>query len=97
MGTRMLRLSQIYGKGNPIPVGKTKFFLDFVYREGGEELIPGTRIPRLRLTYLGLNDKIPIAFEDEVYAITEALRLERDTKAKSNRSGPPHSEATTVP
>jgi hypothetical protein len=78
MSTKMMRAFQIYGRGNPIPVGKTKFYEDIVYREGGDEFIPGTTIPRLRLT--NLSDRVPIGFEDEVTALAEALRAERDGK-----------------
>jgi len=78
MGTRLIRVGQIYGRGNPIPVGKTKFYDDIVYREGGDEFIPGTKVRRLRLANIG--EHLPVAFEDEVYALAEALRAERDAK-----------------
>jgi hypothetical protein len=74
--SRMLRPKGIYGPGNPIPVGKTKFYEDIVYREGGDEFIPGTNIPRLRLA--SLSDRVRVGFEDEVNAIAEAIRKERD-------------------
>lgn len=77
--SKMLRLKQIYGRGNLIPVGKTKFYGDIVYHEGGDEFIPGTKIPRLRLGKLG--DRTPIAFEDEVLALAEAFRQLRDAAA----------------
>jgi hypothetical protein len=77
MGTRLIRVGQIYGRGNPIPVGKTKFYDDIVYREGGDEFIPGTDIPRLRLT--SLSEGVRVGFEDEVHAIAEAFRARRDT------------------
>lgn len=72
---RMLRPSQIYGPGNPIPVGKTKFYEDIVYHKGGDEFIPGTDIPRLRLANLGT--RVRVGFEDEVSAIAEAVRKRR--------------------
>ena len=50
---RALRPNEIYGRGNLIPLGRTKFFAHIVFHEGGEEFIPGTNIPRLRLTRLG--------------------------------------------
>jgi hypothetical protein len=74
----MMRLKQVYGPGNPIPVGKTKFFLDIVYHEGRDEYVPGTTIKRLRLAKLG--DRTPVAFEDEVFALAEAIRKQRDAK-----------------
>jgi hypothetical protein len=73
--SKMLRPNQIYGRGNPIPVGKTKFYEDIVYREGGAEFIPGTTIPRLRLASLG--DRTRVGFEDEVDTIAEAIRKRR--------------------
>jgi hypothetical protein len=78
MGTKLMRLYEIYGRGNPIPVGHTKFYEDIVYREGGDEFIPGTDIPRLRLT--NLSERVRVGFEDEVHAIAEALRARRDAK-----------------
>jgi hypothetical protein len=78
MGTKLLRVGQIYGPGNPLPVGKTKFYDDIVYREGGDECIAGTDIPRLRLT--NLSERVRVGFEDEVNAIAEALRARRDAK-----------------
>ena len=78
---RALRLNQMYGPGNPFPIGKTKFNADIVYHEGGEEFIPGTNIPRLRLMKLG--GRITIGFADEVEAIVEALRAARDAKAEA--------------
>jgi hypothetical protein len=77
--SKMLRLNKIYGPGNPIPVGKTKFYTDIVYREGGDEFIPGTNIPRLRLA--NLSDRLRVGFDDEVNAIAEAFRNKRDAAA----------------
>ena len=76
--SRMLRPKHIYGRGNPIPVGKTKFYQDIVFHEGGSEFIPGTSIPRLRLT--NLSDRVRVGFEDEVHALAEAIRQQRDGK-----------------
>ncbi len=78
--TKMLRPSQIYGKGNPIPVGRTKFFADIVLKKESDPYIPGTEIHRLRLTKIG--DKVRVGFADEVEALAEALRAERDAKLK---------------
>jgi hypothetical protein len=74
--TKLLRVGQIYGRGGPIPVGKTQFYENIVYRKGGPENIPGTDIPRLRLT--SLSERVRVGFEDEVHAIAEALRARRD-------------------
>jgi hypothetical protein len=77
MGTKILRPKAIYGHGNPLPVGATKFWEDFVYQPGGEEFIPGTTIPRLRLVRLG--GRAVGGFQDEVQRIVEALRVWRDS------------------
>ena len=74
--SKMLRLKQVYGPGNPIPFRKTKFYTDIVYHEGGDPFIPGTNVPRLRLANIG--DRVRVAFEDEVQALAEAIRKERD-------------------
>jgi hypothetical protein len=76
MGTKMLRLNHVYGKGNPIPCGKSYFFENIVLRDPADPFIPGTNIPRLKLT--NLTENLRVAFEDEVYNISEALRAERD-------------------
>jgi len=78
MGTKLLRPYQIYGAGNPLPFGKTWFWENVVYREGGDHCIPGTDIPRLRL--ISVSDRIRVALEDEVFDIAEAFRARRDAK-----------------
>jgi hypothetical protein len=83
MSRRMMRAFQIYGRGNPIPIGKTKFYTDIVYREGGDENIPGTNIPRLHLA--NLSDRVRVGFEDEVNALAEAIRKHRDDDAADRR------------
>jgi hypothetical protein len=71
------RVSQIYGlNNNRIPVGKTKFYEDYVKHEGGEENIPGTDIPRLRLVYLG--PRSSGGFTEDVDRVIEALAKSRD-------------------
>ncbi|MDR6306242.1 putative ATP-dependent Lon-type protease [Nitrobacter vulgaris] len=75
---RLLRRNTVYGPHGKLPVGRTKFNDDYVYREGGAEFIPGTSIPRLRPVRLGPR---AIAFaEDEVEAVIEALRRESLTR-----------------
>jgi hypothetical protein len=80
----MLRPKKIYGTADgKIPVGRTKFFEDYVYREDGPKFIPGTNVPRLRLAHLG--PRSVAGFEDEVDALLEGLRAERDAaKASKN-------------
>ncbi len=74
--TKAMRPADVYGRGKPLPIGHTKFYEDVVYHEGGDPYIPGTNIPRLRLAKIG--PRASIAFEDEVYALVEALRAMRD-------------------
>ena len=79
MSTRMMRLTQVYGRGNPIPVGKTKFHEDIVLHDEADPFIPGTRVHRLKLANIG--ERTPVAFEDEVTALAEAIRKQRDDAA----------------
>jgi hypothetical protein len=78
--TKLLRPNQIYGKGNPLPVGKTYFFQNFVHLEGGDDVqfVPGTDIHRLKLVRLGARSVA--ALGDEVEALVEDLRDARDAK-----------------
>ena len=79
MSTRILRPRTLYGPGSKFGVSKTCFFEDFIQHEGGEKFIPGTKVPRLRLTKIG--KRAVGAFEDEADELVEALRAERDAKA----------------
>jgi hypothetical protein len=81
MAKKMLRPQQIYGRDRRIPVSKSNFWDNIVYREGGDPFIPGTNetVPRLRLAHLGVRSVA--AFEDEVDAIVEGLRKHRDAPA----------------
>jgi hypothetical protein len=81
MAKRLLRPKQIWGRQGPIPVGRTKFDEDYVHHEGGDEFIPGTNIPRLRLVRLG--PRSVAAVEQEVEAVIEQLMAERDAERKS--------------
>ena len=75
---RLLRRSAVCGPQGKLPVGRTKFNDDYVYHDAGPEFITGTRIPRLRPVRLGPR---AIAFaDDEVEAVIEALRRERETR-----------------
>ena len=71
-------------KGRPgqLGVSKTTFYESFVYDDdkGGEQFIPGTTIPRLKLVNIG--PKITVAIEDEVDQLIEALRRERDRRPR---------------
>ena len=79
MAKRMLRPQQIYGRNGRIPVGRTSFWDNIVFREGGDLHIPGTKVPRLRLAHIGV--RAVAGFEDEVDAIVEGLRAHRDAPA----------------
>ena len=71
MSKRILRVTDIYGPGGRIPVKKSKFYEDFVYHPGGEENIPKTDIPRLRL--IGLGSRAKGGLEEHVDAIVDGL------------------------
>lgn len=80
------RVQAVYGPGNPIPVGKTAFWENFVHDEDGdpEQFVPNTTVPRLRLVRIGL--RAVAVFDDEVEALVEGLRAWRDKdKALSKR------------
>jgi hypothetical protein len=87
MSTKILRPKDIYGPGNPLPVGHSKFWRDFVYKPGGDEFIPGTKIKRLRLVQLG--DRAVGAFSDEVEELIEAYRALRN-RVPAQLLGPQH-------
>ena len=58
----------------------------FADEDGPEiQFIPGTTIPRLRLTHLG--EKVRVGFEDEIEALAEALRAARDAKLTDCNGG----------
>ena len=57
-------------------IGRTTFYKDYVKREGGDEFIPNTTVPRLRP--IELSTKTSGFVDDEVDAVIEGLRKERD-------------------
>jgi predicted DNA-binding transcriptional regulator AlpA len=73
----ILRLKETWKK---VGVGKTKFDEDYRYHEGGDEFIPGTQIPRLKAVKLG--ERAIGFFDDEVDAVNEGLRAEREAALK---------------
>jgi hypothetical protein len=89
MAKRMLRPKQIYGRAGRIPVERTSFWDNIVYHEGGDPFIPGTSVKRLKLTHIG--PRAVAGFEDEVDAIVEGLRKQRDAPA-----APPHELAAAA-
>jgi hypothetical protein len=89
MANGMTRPSDLYGrkgsKGRPdskgrLGIGRSKFYKDYVYKIGGEQFIPGTTVPRLKLVNLG--ERALAALDDEVDALIEALRAERDANLR---------------
>jgi hypothetical protein len=65
-------------------VGKSKFYKDYVKQEGGDEFIPGTKVRRLRPMPLG---KVAVGFpDDEIDAVIDGLREERDAAGPSSRT-----------
>ena len=83
--TKLQRVRDIYGPGNPIPVGKTNFYGNFVLRDEHDPYIPGTKVKRLRLH--NISEKVRIGFEDEIEALVEALRAARDGKLTNCNGG----------
>ena len=53
-------------------VSKSKFFADYVWRDGGEPTIPGTDVPKLRLIPLG--PKARGAVSDDINRVIEGLQ-----------------------
>ena len=91
MGTTMVRVGAVYGgRDGLIPVGKTYFYQNIVLRDERDPYIPGTKVKRLRLH--NISEKIRVAFRDEIEALAEALRAERDANRKVATS-PPNSGA----
>jgi hypothetical protein len=72
----ILRPKQVYGPGNPIPVGPTKFYEDFVLHDEADPFVPGTNVRRARSVPLG--ERARGFFDDEILALVEALRQLRD-------------------
>jgi len=90
MALRILRPSRLYGRDGRLGIGKTMFFRSIVYHDGGDPLIPGTNVPRLRLIRIG--SKALGAVEDEVDGLIEGLRRERgrrDARGAAQQLCPP--------
>ncbi len=67
----ILRAKHIHGAGNPLPVGHSKFYQDFVLHSEDDPYVPGTSIPRLRPVPLGEN--AVGYYSDELAALIDAL------------------------
>jgi hypothetical protein len=80
--TRILRPAQLHRtkKGEGIlGVGPSKFYEDFVQHDKAKPFLPGTKIKRLRPMKIG--ERATGFPEDEVTALVEALRAQRDQLA----------------
>jgi predicted DNA-binding transcriptional regulator AlpA len=60
-------------------VSRVHFLDNYVQRKGGDRFIPGTKVPRLRPP-LKLGERAVGFPDDEIDAVIEALRAERDAK-----------------
>ena len=69
---KLMRLQLVYDKKTgPIPVGHSRFYVDFVQHEGGPTTITGTNVKRLKLANLG--PKARAVHEDEVNRVVAEL------------------------
>jgi hypothetical protein len=73
MQNRILRPREAW---QTLGVGRTNFHDNYLYREGGDETVPGTNVRRLRPVSLG--PRAVGIFNDELQALIEALRRFRD-------------------
>jgi hypothetical protein len=60
-------------------VSKSAFYDNFVQKPGGPEIVPGTRAVR-RLRRMKINARVSGFFDDEIDALIEAMRAERDAE-----------------
>jgi hypothetical protein len=91
----ILRPKDVYGRGNPLPVGHSKFYCDYVLHDESDPYVPGTTIPRVRSVPLG--ERAVGFFSDEIAALLDALGKLRGTKivlpAKSTVTSPGREKA----
>jgi len=71
---KICRPAQVYGAGNPLPVGRTKFWADYVLHSKDDPFIPGTRVRRLKPIALG--PRATGFAVDEIDAVIDGLRAE---------------------
>jgi hypothetical protein len=91
MPKAMIRIGELFNRGGKIgriPVSKTKGYEDYIHNKNGsdEQFVPGTRVPKLKTYNAGPNTVI--VFEDEVDALIEGLRAERDNPTASTPRPP---------
>lgn len=82
MALNLIRANKLYGQNGRLGIGKTKFHEDFVHK-GEDPFVPGTSVPRLKPVNIG--PRAIAFFDDEVDALVEGLRAERD-KNRSRKS-----------
>jgi hypothetical protein len=98
--TKILRLQELYThrtkkgelKTGRLGISRTTFYENYVKHPGGDEYIPGTEVPRLRLAHIG--ERAQAAFDDEVDQLIEGLRAERDSKLA--KATPPSAAQTST-
>ena len=83
---RVTRINKMHNHKDPdgvpqpgvFPISRAKFYRDFVLTDPADPFIPGTDIPRLRLTYLG--PKSVGVDDEERDRLIEALKNLHATK-----------------
>jgi hypothetical protein len=69
-------------------MGTSRFYHEYLDHEDGNDVVPGTDIPRLRPVRLG--ERAMGFFSDEVDQLIEALRHHRNNTALEPRPEPAH-------
>jgi hypothetical protein len=75
---RLIRLRDAYGRGGVVPVGRTKFFDDFVLNSEADPFVPNSEIPRLKLIPLG--ERAMALDLDEVNSFVDQLKQLRQER-----------------
>ena len=70
----ILRAKQVYGRGNPIPVGHSKFYKDFVEHDPADPFVPNTNNTVRRLKAVPLGERAKGFFSDKIEELLEGLR-----------------------
>jgi hypothetical protein len=91
MPKAMTRINGLFnrdGKIGRIPVSKTVGYENYIHDKNGddEQFVPGTKVPKLRTYHAGPNTVV--VFDDEVDALIEGLRAERDNPTASTPRPP---------
>jgi hypothetical protein len=85
---RVNRLHHYKGRDGDLGVGKSKLFKDIVERPGAGPNIPGTDVPRLKLTKIG--EKATATTEAERDRVIEGLRRWSEQAKNKAPRGPRH-------